>query len=310
MRWFGWFRRKKPASETDALSGSPYVTIGGRLHTAGIPYALPADLEEQNRLDFQHYLLRATFQGNYAAPLDRPSSILDVGCGTGLWAREMAQRFPQAQVVGLDVTAPRVDELASTQTQQVGLDLRPANYQFVAGNVLEGLPFPDASFDFVHMRLLVLALPHDRWPFVISELARVTRPGGWVESVEATTLERGGPAMDLLMSWIVAMLARRGIHFPDGAVVGERLRAAGLANVAERHVQLPFGAYGGRVGRLLSSDFFGGAKAFGAALEAQGIASQPQFEQVFAQARADTESPEVRCVSPFHIAFGQRTPRV
>jgi ubiquinone/menaquinone biosynthesis C-methylase UbiE len=303
MRWFGWFRRKKAASAADALSGSPYVSIGGRMHKVGIPYALPADLEEQNRLDFQHYILRATFQGNYAAPLEAPTSILDVGCGTGLWARELAQRFPQAQVVGLDVTAPRVDEQPGGGG---GLDLRPPNYQFVAGNLLEGLPFTDASFDFVHMRLLVLALPHDRWPFVIGELARVVRPGGWVESVEATTLEHGGPAIDLLMSWIVALLARRGIHFPDGAGVGELLRAAGLGNITERHVQLPFGASGGRVGRLLSSDFFGGAKAFGAVLEAQGIATQVQFEQVFAQARADTDAPEVQCISPFHIAYGQR----
>src|SRR5262249_48377112 len=175
-------------------------------------------------------------------PLRAPASILDVGCGTGLWAREMAQVFPQARVVGLDVTSPRLDEQSGGG---IRLDLRPPNYGFVAGNVLEGLPVPDASFDFVHMRLLVLALPHDRWPFVVSELVRVARPGGWVESVEATTLEYGGPAMDLLMSWIVAMLARRGINFSDGAAVGELLGNAGLANIATRAVQLPVGTDGG-----------------------------------------------------------------
>src|SRR5262244_353459 len=128
MRWFGRFRRQQVPSEPDALSGSPYVMIGGRLHKVGIPYALPADLEEQNRLEFQHYILRATFQGNYAAPLTAPASILDVGCGTGLWAREMAQVFPQARVVGLDVTSPRLDEQSAGG---IGLDLRPPNYGFV-----------------------------------------------------------------------------------------------------------------------------------------------------------------------------------
>jgi len=62
----------------------------------------------------------------------------------------------------------------------VGVDLRPPNYAFVAGNILEGLPFADGGFDFVHMRLVFFAIPADRWPFVIGELVRVTRLGaGW-----------------------------------------------------------------------------------------------------------------------------------
>jgi hypothetical protein len=86
MRWFGWFRRSKPTEE-----GAPVAVIGGRIRKVGIPYVLPADLEEMNRLDFQHFLLRQTFKGNYAAPIGEPQSILDVGSGTGRWAREMAQ---------------------------------------------------------------------------------------------------------------------------------------------------------------------------------------------------------------------------
>jgi hypothetical protein len=36
-------------------------TVGGRTHVRGIPYVLPRDLEEMNRLDFQHYVLRQAF---------------------------------------------------------------------------------------------------------------------------------------------------------------------------------------------------------------------------------------------------------
>jgi ubiquinone/menaquinone biosynthesis C-methylase UbiE len=56
------------------------------------------------------------------------------------------------------------------------MEMRPRNYQFVLGNLLEGLPFPDNSFDYVHMRALVTAIPHNRWQGVIDDLARVTRP--------------------------------------------------------------------------------------------------------------------------------------
>lgn len=295
MRWFGWFRRKTPIAES-----APVAMIGGRARKLGIPYVLPADLEEMNRLDFQHFLLRQTFKGNFAAPIGEPRDILDVGSGTGRWAREMAQLFPAARVVGLDVNPPPSDEAAEAGRN----DPPPQNYQFAPGNILEGLPFPDASFDFVHMRLLVLAIPHDRWPFVVSELARVTRPGGWVESVEATTLQHGGPAMDMLMDWINALLARRGISFPDGARVGEQMRAAGLTNVTATDVALPFGEYNDRTAKLLATDFFNGVKGYGGLL--QGIATPEQFEQVIAAARADTASPQTGCLSPFHIAYGQR----
>lgn len=300
MRLFGWFRRK--GSAVSVVEGPPVAVIGGRARVQGIPYVLPRDLEEMNRLDFQHYLLRQTFRGNYAAPIGEPRSILDVGCGTGRWAREMASLFPQATVVGLDITPPPADE----EAEAGGVEVRPPNYQFAPGNVLEGLPFPDASFDFVHMRLLVLALPHDRWPFVVNELVRVTRPGGWIESVEATTLEQGGPATDQLMAWIEALLARRGISFPNGGKVGELLRSTGAANVVSNRISLPFGDYGGRVGKLLMTDFFNGVQAYGGLMEAQGIVSAAEFERVVAQALADARSPGCQCVSPFYFAYGQR----
>jgi ubiquinone/menaquinone biosynthesis C-methylase UbiE len=133
--------------------------------------------------------LRYALRGNYASPIRDPHAILDVGSGTGRWAIEMANLFPRANVLGLDINPPPVDLLAER-----GMEMRPPNYAFVAGNLLEGLPFAERSFDFVHMRALVTAIPHDRWPYVIGELARVARPGGWVESLEVTFLEGGGPA--------------------------------------------------------------------------------------------------------------------
>ncbi len=196
MRWIGWTRRKRFANDATMWQGdAPFRVVGGRRRKAGIPYIVPWDLEEHNRLDFQHFMLRYALRGNYAAPVRNPTGVLDVGSGTGRWAIEMANLFPRARVVGLDVNPPPVDLMA-----EGGMDMRPPNYSFVAGNILEGLPFAEPGFDFVHMRALVTAIPHDRWPFVISELARVARPGGWVESLEVTFLEGGGPAVNQLMA--------------------------------------------------------------------------------------------------------------
>jgi len=156
-----WFRRRRNVAptieiESDPNTGSFFRRLGGRRHRVGVPYILPADMQEINRLDFQHYMLRYALRGNYAAPVRNPANILDVGGGTGRWAIEMAGLFTRANCISLDLTDPSVPGGAL-----IGVT-PPPNVRFVVANVLEGLPHPDASFDFVHQRLLTGALPADR----------------------------------------------------------------------------------------------------------------------------------------------------
>ncbi|HLY31679.1 MAG TPA: methyltransferase domain-containing protein [Ktedonobacterales bacterium] len=301
MSWFGWLRRKQSASTTAVLGDFP--DQGGRKRTLGVPYLMPTDLEEMNRLDFQHYMLRYALRGNYAAPIGaHPSSILDVGTGTGRWAREIANLFPQANVIGVDVNQPPTDSMAEEGRE----DLRPPNYTFVPGNLFEGLPFADGSFDFTHMRLLIMAIPHDQWPKVVQELIRVTRPGGWVESVETTILQHAGPAMSQIIQWSTTVLGWRGVNMLDGEKIGSLLHSAGLAHVTTQPVMLPCGDYGGRVGKMLAADYISGAKGLGGVVVSRGLATADEFERVLAAASAEFASPQARCVVPFYVAYGQR----
>src|SRR5258708_9983426 len=128
----------------------PLAVIGGRQMRTDAPYALPKDLQEMHRLDFQHFILRQALRGNYLSPLEDPLAILDVGCGTGRWCYEMAQAFPRAHVIGCDLVEPTTD--------------LEKNYQFVQGDVLKHLPFSAQTFDLVHQRLLFLAIPTRSWP--------------------------------------------------------------------------------------------------------------------------------------------------
>lgn len=298
MRWFGWLSRDRRNSDGTATLR---VSDGaGRTQAVGVPYALPQDTEEINRLDFQHYLLRHAFRGNFATPLRNPQAILDVGCGTGRWAREMAQTFPEARVAGVDIKAPPADALAVT------VDPRQGQFAFTPGNVLEGLPFPDASFDFTHMRLMFLAIPADRWEHVAHELARVTRPGGWIELVEAGPEEHGGPDVDQLLAWGTEMLRRRGIDANYGRRIGELLRETGLAHVRMRDLAIPLGAWGERVGVMMEADFFSGIRALEGPIASLGVASSEDFLRTVAAAQAYVNTPNARCVAPFYIAWGQR----
>lgn len=62
----------------------------------------------------------------------------------------------------------------------------PRNVEFSQYNLLSGLSYPDNTFDFVHQRLLCPVFPQKQWEsLVIPELTRITKPGGWIEFVEA-----------------------------------------------------------------------------------------------------------------------------
>src|SRR5579884_2867892 len=102
------------------------------------PYVLPHNPDEVDRLDLQHFALREALGANFLAPVESPSRVLDVGTGTGQWGFEVCHRFPGALVVGFDLVRGKPNP--------------PPGYRHVRGNLLQGLPFRDGSFDFVHQR--------------------------------------------------------------------------------------------------------------------------------------------------------------
>ncbi len=302
-----WFRRRKPAdtaqhtsAASSPLSDRRMTSLGGRRHLADAPYVLPKDMGEVKRLDFQHFLLRNGLQGNYATPIGQPKSVLDVGCGTGRWAMEMATLFPNANVIGVDLVP--TEEV----TFGYGMERRPDNYVFVQGNVLEGLPFANASFDFIHERLLVAALPAARWPGVVNELVRVAVPGGWVELAECGVPQDGGQGfMTLWGSWI-ELCKRRGIDFTMGYTIGDKLKAAGLANVQMRQVNFPMGRHGGRVGVASATDCLAVGQALRAGVIGMGIYSEKDYDRIYAQADHEFKQARGRGYLPFYVAYGQR----
>ena len=297
MSWFRFWRRKGDGAATIAKQNTADA-LDDRRRLTEAPYVLPSDDKEINRLDFQHYMLRYSLRGNFAAPIQTPMSILDVGSGTGRWASEMARLFPNANVIGADIAAPNPD---AVQPDEAG---RPDNFAFIQGNVLEGLPFPDGAFDFTHMRLLLFAIPETRWPDVVRELVRITRPGGWIEMVETGPQQNGGPAMDQIVQWVTQASLRRGINPLLGPHIGDFLRGAGVANVVTRDIALPVGAYGGRIGRLAETDVMGVLAGVKGLVAAQGIASPEDFERAAQTARVDLN--HYQCTLPFYIAYGQR----
>jgi ubiquinone/menaquinone biosynthesis C-methylase UbiE len=98
-------------------------------------------------------------------------AVLDVGCGPGTLALELARRAPGLTITGVDISADMV-AAARTAAAQAGLG---AQLRF---EVADGaaLPFPDGSADLV---VSTLSMHHwERKAAVLADLARVVRPGG------------------------------------------------------------------------------------------------------------------------------------
>lgn len=138
----------------------------------------------QERLLFDRYALPAV------------PRILDAGCGTGEGSWRLAERFAQAQVLGVDIIDAHLERARRSTARfapRLTFELRS----------IYDLQLPDRHFDLTVCRHVIQSIPHaDR---VLAELVRVTRPGGYLhviaEDYGMLHFERG--ALDLRDFWHV-----------------------------------------------------------------------------------------------------------
>jgi SAM-dependent methyltransferase len=105
----------------------------------------------------------APFEAALAAVAPSPKRALDLGTGTGAGARAVAERFPEAEVVGADLSARMLEQARSALPPGLAERLR-----FEAADASD-LPYESGAFDLVtHANMI---------PF-FDEVSRVLAPGG------------------------------------------------------------------------------------------------------------------------------------
>jgi ubiquinone/menaquinone biosynthesis C-methylase UbiE len=96
---------------------------------------------------------------------DEPKAILDIGCGTGRLLRKAQQRWPEAEIIGVDPAENMIE-----QAKQ----LFPQGKFYVA--MAESLPLPDKSVD-----IAFSTLSYHHWlnqDQAVAEINRVLRSDG------------------------------------------------------------------------------------------------------------------------------------
>ena len=188
--------------------------------------------------------------------------LLDVGCGDGAWAFELARQG--ATVTALDAD-PSMIAAARLRAQN-----EVSGVQLVEGNV-GNLPFDDATFDIV-VAVTVLCFVHDA-EHAMTEIARVLKPGGQLVIGELGRWSLWA-AQRRMRGWI-GHPVWRAVKFRTAAEL-RRLADTARLRVVAIHGTAHYPPCGMAAQLLAPVDLWLGQEAtFGAAFLAMSAAKQP-----------------------------------
>jgi ubiquinone/menaquinone biosynthesis C-methylase UbiE len=264
-------------------------------------YALGQNPEESARLQRQaDELAPESTTALDQTGLAPGQSALDLGCG------------PQGV---LDLLADRV----GSDGRVVGVDADPAHValakEFAAGRGFANVRvlmadardtgLPSGSFDVVHARTLLVTVPEPA--VVATEMVRLTRPGGWVASVEPDTeymlCYPKNAAFDRISAFFPPVFGRNGADPWIGRRVSELLREAGLEDIG---VQVTAQAYPvGHTRRTIRLDLL---KSIRPQVLEMGLASAEELDELDAAARAHLDDPATVVVYGLLFLTWGRTP--
>ena len=132
---------------------------------------------------------------NFPLPEDgKVKRILDMGCGVGQMTVALKERFPDAEVWGLDIGGPMV-RYGHMRARKLGV-----NVNFVQ-RLAEDTKFPDGFFDLTTSYIIHHELTQVATRAVIAEAHRITRSGGVYYPVDFNSGGTTGPAYGVYRRW-------------------------------------------------------------------------------------------------------------
>ncbi|KAK3381992.1 S-adenosyl-L-methionine-dependent methyltransferase [Podospora didyma] len=193
-------------------------------------YFLPNDEQEQSRLDLQHAIAKTLLKGNLAlAPIEKPRRVLDIGTGTGIWAIEFAEQYPDSDVLGTDLSPIQPDYL-------------PPNCRFEIDDIEDEWVFSH-KFDYIHGRYLCAFLKDFNHMF--RSIHESLTPGGWVEFQEtiiqfqAIDMTLEGTALQRWNALLLEGVRKMGRSAIAGVRYKKLMQEAGFININEKRFAVP-----------------------------------------------------------------------
>ncbi|KAM4060401.1 methyltransferase [Hirsutella rhossiliensis] len=252
-------------------------------------YFAPIDEEEISRLELMHSVLCRVFDDRLIfPPVGSPSRILECGCGAGDWAVDVARRFPDCEVLGIDLSPHMIPD-----------DL-PPNLEIQIDDLNGRFTFSPDQFDVVHSQMMA---------------------GGWCQMVEIYfnaqsdngTLERDHG----LSRWSSQYLNTLHPHKDPRAALQLPgwMRSAGFTEVESRLLTLPMCAWPSET----RERNIGAANSENVAQLLRSLALYPftrlrgmsieDFDSLVEQARREARDPSFKAYFPLYVCIGRKPQR-
>ncbi|PHH63927.1 hypothetical protein CDD82_1823 [Ophiocordyceps australis] len=204
-------------------------------------YNFPNDDLEQEREDLKHIMIKLLCGKKlHFAPIgEHPQEILDIGTGTGIWAIEMGDEYPSANLLGIDLSPIQPDWL-------------PPNVRFVVDDVESPWLYQLNHFDYIHSRHTVMAIRD--WTRLFRRAHEHLKPGGWIElqeihhkpssaSLTGTMSAEHGVAQ--FWARVNEGLTTLGVDLDTAAdgKLADMMRETGFVNIRQRVFHVPIGTW-------------------------------------------------------------------
>ncbi|EXF84451.1 TAM domain methyltransferase [Colletotrichum fioriniae PJ7] len=202
-------------------------------------YYVPNDEREKDRLDLQHNMFLLMFENKLgsAPPNEKGTKVgrtLDLGTGSGIWAMEFGDEHPEAEVLGIDLSA--------TWPNYVG-----PNVKFMIDDIEE--PWTYAKpFDYIHSRMMASSIGD--WETYIQRSYDNLNAGGYLELIEfdiIPTSDDGTLRKDAAMlkssHMIKEAAAIFGRPFRDVVGLADIMRGIGFRDVHIKRFRWPTNAW-------------------------------------------------------------------
>ncbi|WQF79128.1 Putative S-adenosyl-L-methionine-dependent methyltransferase superfamily [Colletotrichum destructivum] len=268
-------------------------------------YAFPNDDAEQEREDMKHAMVVTLCGGTlHSAPLENPHKILDIGTGTGIWAIDMGDEYPEAEVTGID--------LSPIQPAYV-----PVNVSFVVDDAEAEWLYSDDSIDYIHIRNMGAAIKD--WDKLLAQAYRCLKPGGWIELQEMKWNfncddETMPPtyAVTKMMKHIWEGLNKFGIEADVADTNPQRLKDAGFVNQVHDVQKVPVGEWPKRedlrmIGAYCKAVIYDGLHGITVGPLTRGLGwSSEEVEVFLIDVRKDLLNTSIHSYVFYHSLAGQK----
>ncbi|KAH8671333.1 tam domain protein [Xylariales sp. PMI_506] len=302
-----------PDTQSVTSSISRYRIENGRTFHAykDGSYMFPNDEEELERQDYQHLVTKYLMGNkNYFAPWSQdnpPRSILDIGTGTGMWAIEMGDEFPSAQIIGTD--------LSPIQSRNV-----PPTVTFIVEDSREPWSWygKDTTFDYIHTRWTIGCWENIRDDILQKSFDQLA-PGGWFEVQDCLpTIQCDDDTMpddfelklhlEDLMDATAAM--GRPLHIVDQ--YKKVMEEVGFVDVTEHYYKVPINTWPKQreykyLGKLWEDNLLSGmhAASVGPLHRVRGL-SDKQIQMMLVPVRQAIQDQSVHAYQKFYIVCGRK----